>query len=142
MLHLGKGFDRHDLPHSVAAAVLESVIGAIYIDGGIEPASDFVLRHMVRRIDVVMANEHRLNFKSLLQQFAQREWRAALTYEVLDEKGPDHAKAFEVCVVANGRRFASAWAHSKKDAEQLAAQAALTELDLLPPGQQLPKQDP
>jgi len=142
MLHLGKGFDRRDLPQSVASAVFESVIGAIYLDGGLTPARDFVLRHMAERIDVVMANQHSLNFKSLLQQHAQREWRTALTYEVLDEKGPDHAKAFEVCVVANGRRFASAWAHNKKDAEQLAAQAALTELGLLPSEHQLPQSTP
>src|SRR5690606_35484177 len=51
-------------------------------------------------------------------------------YVLLDEKGPDHAECFEVCVEIYGRRFSSAWANSKKEAEQKAALLALTELDL------------
>jgi ribonuclease-3 len=51
-------------------------------------------------------------------------------YVVLDEKGPDHAKCFEICVQASDRRFPGAWAASKKQAEQLAALAALRELGI------------
>jgi ribonuclease-3 len=52
---------------------------------------------------------------------------------MLDEKGPDHAKAFEIGVVVNGRRFSSAWGNNKKQAEQLAARRALEELEILDP---------
>jgi ribonuclease-3 len=51
-------------------------------------------------------------------------------YVVLDEKGPDHAKCFEVCVEIGARRFESTWGPSKKEAEQLAALQALVELEL------------
>ncbi len=133
LLHIGKGFGRRGLPTSLAAAVLESVIGAIYIDGGLEPARTFIVEHMGPQIDIVIANEHADNFKSLLQQYAQRVWGATPCYELLDEKGPDHAKAFEVGVHCGGQRFPTAWANNKKDAEQLAARAALEELGQVEP---------
>lgn len=131
MLYLGKGFERQELPRSLAAAALESVIGAIYLDGGLEPAKQFILRHMQPKITAVVDEQHSQNYKSILQQALQRDWNAAPTYELLDEKGPDHAKAFEVCVECNGRRFEGRWGNNKKDAEQLAAKAALEELGLL-----------
>ena len=135
-LVVGKGFDKPDLPMSLAAAGLESVIGAMYVDGGLEPARRFVLAHMNEHIEAVVANQHTLNYKSILQQYAQREWSRTPAYEVLDEKGPDHAKAFEVCVLCNGQRYRSAWGSNKKEAEQLAARAALLTLDVIAEGDQ------
>lgn len=133
MLFLGKGVGGHGLPHSVSAALLESVIGAIYLDGGLEPAKEFILRHMGPKIQAVVANQHAQNYKSMLQQYAQRHWNSTPYYEILDEKGPDHSKAFEVAVVVAGRRFESAWGNSKKESEQLAARAALEELGAVRP---------
>ncbi len=131
-LHVGKGFGpRRSLPSSLSAAVLESVVGAVYLDGGLEPARRFILEHMADQIDRVIANEHARNFKSILQQHLQQTWNTTPVYELLDEKGPDHDKAFEICVVCNGHRFTSAWANNKKQAEQLAAKAALIELEVL-----------
>ena len=131
MLNLGKGMStRRVLPHSVAAAVLESTIAAIYLDGGMEPARRFILRHMGPLIDAAAESTHQHNFKSVLQQHAQRQLPVPPTYVLLDAKGPDHAKAFEVCVELDGRRFGSAWANSKKEAEQKAALLALDELGL------------
>ena len=63
-------------------------------------------------------------------------------YEMLDEKGPDHCKCFEVGVVIRQQRFASAWGASKKDAEQIAAFRALQELDVIPADQVFPGGDP
>ncbi|MFP4144227.1 MAG: ribonuclease III [Phycisphaeraceae bacterium] len=131
MLSLGKGMaGRPGLPHSVAAAVLESIIAAIYLDGGMEPTREFILRHMVRYIRDAAESNHQSNFKSVLQQHAQKHLPANPAYMLLDEKGPDHAKAFEVCVEIGGRRFGSAWANSKKEAEQKAALIALEEMGL------------
>lgn len=132
MLFMGKGILKGGLPSSIAAGLLESIIGAIYLDGGLEPAGRFILRHMQPYIDEALANEHQSNFKSLLQQYAQRHWSATPDYLVLDEKGPDHSKCFEVGVVINGRNFTSAWGMSKKEAEQDAARIALEELGILP----------
>ena len=131
MLNLGKGMSgRPSLPNSVAAAVLESVIAAIYLDGGMEPARQFVLEHMKPYIHEAAESTHQSNFKSVLQQYAQRHLPYNPQYVLLDEKGPDHAKCFEVCVEIDGRRFSSAWANSKKEAEQKAALLALSDLNL------------
>jgi ribonuclease-3 len=127
-----KGISRGGaLPSSVSAAVLESVIGAVYIDGGMEPARKFILEHMQPYIDEALANEHQQNYKSLLQQEAQRLWGRVPVYQLLDEKGPDHSKCFEIAVAIGGRNFRSAWGKNKKEAEQEAARRALAELGVL-----------
>ncbi|MHC4218217.1 MAG: ribonuclease III [Planctomycetota bacterium] len=129
LLQLGKGLaDRHALPKSVLAAVYESLIGALYIDGGIEAARKFVLQGMEPTIEQAAGSGHQHNFKSVLQQTAQETLGQQPQYIVLDEKGPDHAKCFEVCVEIGARRFASCWGASKKQAEQQAALETLFEL--------------
>lgn len=129
MLTLGKGMSgRSELPASITSAVLEAIIAAIYLDGGIEPAREFVLGVMIPYIEDNAQSTHQHNFKSVLQQHAQRELAAAPVYALLDEKGPDHSKAFEVAVLIGDRRFPAAWANSKKEAEQRAALLALNEL--------------
>lgn len=131
MLNLGKGMvGRPHLPSSVAAAVLESIIAAIYLDGGMDAVREFVLRHLRPIIQEAFESAHQQNFKSVLQQYAQKTLPGHPEYVLLDEKGPDHAKAFEVSVEIDGRRFKSAWAKSKKEAEQMAALHAMIELDL------------
>ncbi len=131
LLNLGKGMaGRPTLPSSVAAAVLEAIIAAIYLDGGMEAAREFVVRHVEPYIHEAAASTHQQNFKSVLQQLSQKLLPCNPIYILLDEKGPDHAKAFEVCIEIEGRRFSSAWANSKKQAEQQAALNALTELGL------------
>lgn len=132
MLVLGKGVGPGSvLPSSVGAAVLESVIGAIFIDGGIEPAREFILAKMGSELGAATASQHQFNFKSLLQQHAQREFGAMPHYDVLDEKGPEHSKCFELAVRLGGRQFGSAWGKSKKEAEQKAALVALNEMGVL-----------
>lgn len=132
MLNLGKGMQsRPGLPSSVAAASLESVIAAIYLDGGLECARTFILQIMDRAISEAADSNHQHNFKSVLQQYAQRHLPTSPAYILLDEKGPDHAKCFEVCVEIDGHRYPSAWANSKKESEQMAARLALEGLNLL-----------
>ncbi len=132
LLATGKGVPTPvGLPGSVAAAVFEAIIGAIYIDGGFEPARKFVLEHTRPHIDEAIENEHRSNYKSLLQQYVQRKHQTTPDYTYLDEKGPDHDKCFEVSVSIDGRQFSSAWGKSKKEAEQKAAMKALMELGLI-----------
>ncbi len=129
LLRLGKGLaDRESLPSSVLAAVYESLIGALIRDGGIEAARKFILKGMKPTIKRAAGSDHQFNFKSVLQQAAQESLGQAPQYIVLDEKGPDHAKCFEVCVEIGARRFGSCWGASKKQAEQQAALTALVEL--------------
>jgi ribonuclease-3 len=132
LLSLGKGMhNREQLPSSLAAAVYESVVAAIYLDGGDEPARRFILEHMAPRIKEAAASAHQENFKSLLQQHAQKVLEQLPSYRLLDEKGPDHAKCFLVCVEIGGTHYKSAWAANKKEAEQSAALLALEELGVL-----------
>lgn len=134
LLDIGKGMITGSrLPESLAAAVLESIIAALYLDGGFEVARKFVLRHMEDHIRRAVASEHQENYKSKLQQHAQKDLTATPAYELLDEKGPDHSKCFEVAVNLNGRRFRSAWGTSKKEAEQRAAYNALVAMSLIDP---------
>ena len=129
LLELGKGMaSRSDLPPSIGAAVFESLIGAIYIDGGLDPARELILREMRQMVHQAEESGHHQNFKSVLQQVAQQECGHAPVYTVLDEQGPDHAKCFEVRVEFDGRSFPPSWGSSKKEAEQDAALEALLEL--------------
>jgi len=140
LLFLGKGMVTPErLPQSVAAAVFEAIIGAIYVDRGLEPARRFVLEHLQPYLADALVNEHQNNYKSLLQQHAQHRWGTTPDYQLLDEKGPDHSKCFEIAAAIAGRQFPSAWGKSKKQAEQKAARRALLALGLLesspePPG--------
>lgn len=128
-LSLGKGMAvPSGLPQSVAAAVFEAIIGAIYVDGGLAPARLFILRNVAPHIENALADEHQRNYKSLLQHMAQRHYSRTPEYQLLDEKGPDHSKCFEIAVCINGRQFPSAWGKSKKEAEQKAAMQAFEEL--------------
>jgi len=130
-VHLGKGMgSREELPQSLLAAIFEAIVGAIYLDGGIGPARTFILRALDARIARSTTLGHQQNFKSVLQQSLQQRDLGTPTYLVLDEKGPDHAKCFEICVEVGARRFASCWGMSKKAAEQQAALEALVELGL------------
>lgn len=132
-LRVGKGMNgSRALVGSLAAGVMESLIAAIYIDGGFEAARSFILRMFDSLIEQANAEQVRGNFKSVLQQYAQQHLNLTPIYELLDEKGPDHDKCFEVEAVIGVRRFPSAWGTNKKDAEQKAAFNALVELGIVP----------
>ena len=131
-LKVGKGMtSSRALSGSLAAGVLETVIAAIYIDGVFEAARDFILRIFGPTIEQADAEHIQGNFKSLLQQYAQEQFNATPTYVLLDEKGPDHNKCFELEVAIASEHFPSAWGTNKKEAEQKAAYNALVELGVL-----------
>ena len=131
-LKVGKGMvSNRALSGSLAAGVLETVIAAIYIDGGFEAARDFILRIYGPLIEQADAEQDHGNFKSLLQQYSQDQFTATPSYILLDEKGPDHNKCFELEVVIEDRHFPRAWGTNKKEAEQKAAFNALVELGVL-----------
>lgn len=130
LLFLGKGMNgRVEVPASLRAAVFEAVIGAIYLDGGFEPTQKFILHHAAEHLESASLSENHENYKSMLQQYAQKYLASTPIYEQIDERGPDHSKSFSVCVRINDRRFPPAWGPNKKDAEQIAAMHALTELN-------------
>ncbi len=133
-LKVGKGMaNSRALSGSLAAGLLEALIAAIYIDSGFEAAKKFILGNFNSLVEQTDAKQSQGNFKSLLQQYAQQNLDATPVYELLDEKGPDHNKCFEVEAVITGRHFPSAWGTNKKEAEQKAALNALKELGILQP---------
>jgi len=131
-MQVGKGMEStRAMSGSVAAASLESVIAAIYLDGGMEAAQAFILQAFDPMIIEADAEQHQENFKSLLQQHCQQEHNCTPMYELLDEKGPDHNKCFEIAVVIRHHRYPGAWGVTKKEAEQGAALNALLEIGLI-----------
>jgi ribonuclease-3 len=132
LVSVGKGLSAGSgPPPSVLGALLEAAIGAIYLDGGLRAARKFILANFRPKIKKAMATDHQQNYKSMLQQYSQRRWGSTPEYTLLDEKGPDHSKAFETSVTIDGVHFKSAWGLTKKDAEQAAAHEALRELGML-----------
>ena len=125
-LFLGKGMHLHTaVPASLQADVFESLVAAIYLDGGLEAAREFILQHIGPEIEREAEGAAGSNFKSQLQQVAQRQLGATPQYHVLDEKGPDHSKCFKMAAQVAGQRYQPAWGRNKKEAEQKAALNAL-----------------
>jgi ribonuclease-3 len=129
-LILGKGMTTHpNVPPSLLADVFESLAAAIYLDGGDSAVRDFITRFIGPEIELAAAGELGGNYKSLLQQLAQRENGSTPIYQLLDEKGPDHSKCFKVSAQIGKTQFQAAWGRNKKEAEQRAARNALAELN-------------
>ena len=119
-LLLGKGEDLtggRKRP-SVVSDAMEAVIGAIYLDGGLANAKEFIHRFILNDI------EHKQLFydsKTILQEMVQAKYKETLVYELLKEEGPDHNKSFEVCVKIGDEEIGRGLGRTKKAAEQVAA---------------------
>jgi ribonuclease-3 len=128
-LILGKGMATHpSVPSSVLADVFESLVAAIYLDGGTQAAREFLERYILPEIELAAGGVLGNNYKSMLQQLAQREHGTTPVYQLLDEKGPDHSKCFNIAAQIGGNRYQPAWGRNKKEAEQRAARNALNEI--------------
>jgi ribonuclease III len=129
-LFMGKGIHVQGvIPSNLMADVFESLVAAIYLDGGLEPAKKFILHYINPEIEQIAEAAHAGNHKSVLQQLAQRDYGETPLYELLDEKGPDHSKCFKISAVIGKYRHAAAWGRNKKEAEQKAAMNALAEIN-------------
>ncbi len=128
-LILGKGMATHpSVPSSLMSDVFESLIAAIYLDGGYAEARRFIEQHVVPEIERVVVGDSGTNHKSQLQQLSQRHYGSTPTYRVVGEKGPDHCKIFQIAAQVGTRLFDPAWGPNKKEAEQRAARNAMLEL--------------
>lgn len=131
---LGRGISqKRPIPDSVFCNTFEALIAALYLDGGVEPARQFILLSLGQRIEDVLQDEHEKNYKSLLQQYTQRERGEVPQYRVVRESGPDHEKFFEVMVEFSGKHFGPGSGRTKKEAEQQAARRALETLSIVRP---------
>ena len=112
---------------SILADSFEAILGAVYIDSNLDEARIFALSHIKQYIDHIEENEDILDFKSILQEYVQKEFRTVPTYELVAERGPDHMKEFEIQVIV-GNYKEKAVARNKKKAEQLSAKALCIKL--------------
>lgn len=113
---------------SILSDVLESVIGAVYLDGGIEAATDLIQRLILDHFDTNSTGLMNVNYKGDLLEYLQGLGQGLPRYEVISETGPDHEKTFTVAVHTNGRLVGRGVGSNKKDAEQQAAREALAVL--------------
>jgi len=131
-LLLGKGEDSsggREKP-SILADAMEAVIGAVYLDGGWEPAAELVMGLLGDRIEEAAAGPGGQDYKTRLQELAARKFEQLPRYEVTDE-GPDHAKRFFAIVLLGGVQRGRGEGRSKKQAEQGAAREAWHELSAI-----------
>ena len=125
-LKLGKGEDAGGgrTRPSILADATEAVFAAVYLDGGIEAASALIHRVLLDK-EGTHADELVQDYKTALQELVQRRTGQVLSYRMVGESGPDHAKTFTVEVLLNGVAVGAGHGHSKKEAEQAAAHAAI-----------------
>jgi ribonuclease-3 len=129
-LFLGKGVGHYgELPSNILADVFESLVAAIFLDGGWDAAREFVLRFIAPEIERVAQDAVGANAKSQFQHVVQRRYGEAPRYYLLDEQGPDNCKCFKVAAAADGHQFPPAWGRNKKEAELKAALNGLAEMN-------------
>lgn len=126
-LRLGKGEESGGgrTRDSILADAMEALIGAVYLDGGLEQAKklimDYVLLPGIKR----MGRAAITDYKTALQEIVQKNHGEVLSYRLTDSCGPDHQKSFSVEVLLNSNVIGKGMGHSKKEAEQMAAKEAL-----------------
>ena len=128
-LLLGKGERMNDGRgrDSILADLFEAIIGAIFIDGGIEAAKEFLFKNFSHEIDEILKTPLR-NWKALLQDYCQKKYQHPPVYKVLSESGPDHSKIFKISVCIDDRELGNGEGPSKKEAQQAAAADALSKV--------------
>ena len=109
---------------TILADTLEAFIGGYFLDSGLEKVKEFVLRFMPQEIEAVIKEKHGKDYKTLLQEYCQRKYKACPLYVLKKEEGPEHNKMFIVKVELNGDIMGEGFGGSKKDAEKMAAKTA------------------
>ena len=116
---------------NIIADAFESLIGAIYLDGGYQTAEDFVLKTLMNVIDKAVKGTLTYDFKTTLQEYAQSLEGTELSYELLRTEGPEHEQIFYSRAVLGNRGFTEACGRNRKQSEQNAAENALRELKII-----------
>ena len=127
MVGRGAKLQGEDKKVSVLGNLFESFLGAVYLDLGMEEARKILEKIVFPKIKD-SKEEFFVDYKSKLQEYIQAESRNSVEYRVVNEEGPEHAKTFEVIVSHEGTKLGRGTGKTKKDAEQHAAQDALTKL--------------
>lgn len=123
---IGKGeeFSGGRSKKAILADALEAVIGALFLDSGLRETRRFVLRYLIPEISKVLEDRHEKDYKTLLQEAVQRQYRSYPKYTVARKTGPDHDRVFWIEVEVNGKTYGPGKGSNKKQAEQAAARLA------------------
>jgi ribonuclease-3 len=131
---VGKGVgSRGKVPKSLLANAFESIVAAIYLDGGMETVKAFLMPFVAEHCSSAVDGGLEINYKSDLQQYAQKRFGVPPHYQVLGDRGPDHDKWFQIAAQIDKRVFPPAWGKNKKEAEQRAAANALAAIEGVDP---------
>lgn len=110
---------------SLLADCFEALLGAMYLDSGMEVAKAYIQRILLPKTTSIIATKSYMDFKSVLQEIVQEKTKISPTYRVVKSEGPDHNKTFWVEVMTGDVPLGQGQGKSKQDAEQAAAQVAL-----------------
>lgn len=113
---------------AILADAMEAIIGAYFLDSGFRAVRKFVVSHLVPQIESVLEDRHRKDFKTLLQELAQKNYKTYPRYTIQKKTGPDHDKTFWIMVDVAGTTYGPGKGKNKKEAEQAAAEEAYTAL--------------
>jgi len=132
LINLSKGErsdtnERSRLP--ILADCFEAVLGAMFIDGGVEPCGNFLKRVLLYRSDLIVQNEAFRDSKSRLQEYHQSQTKTTPYYKVINEEGKEHDKLFTVAVMIDNEQLGTGVGRSKQEAELDAATNALLKID-------------
>lgn len=130
LLGRGESYSGGHEKSSLLSNCYEALIAAIYLDGGIEPAREFIVAAFKDRVETLVHNRHILDHKSLLQEHAQDIFHCTPHYRMRRVTGPDHERTYEIDLMIKGEVFSTGSGKNRKEAEQSAAKAALAKLNI------------
>jgi len=116
---------------TILCDTIEALICAVYLDSNLDKASDFIKRVILNDFAIEITRSKVTNYKSILQEFTQSNFKSIPTYRIFDETGPDHNKIFSIRVIINQEIIGEGQGPNKKSAEQHAAKAACQRFELI-----------
>jgi ribonuclease-3 len=125
-LQTGKGIKQ--LPESILSNAVESIIGAIYLEAGLDTAFGIINNLFSQKIEEISLRPQEMNYKALLQHFTQKEYNSVPQYKLIKTTGPAHEPFFEVSVGVEGTIYGPGSGKTKKEAEQQAAKMAMEKI--------------
>ena len=130
LLYLGKSekISGGNKKKAILADSVEAVIAAMFLDSGIKPAKEFIIKNLKDSIEIATKHIGEKDYKTVLQEILQKHGNVHIEYDIIKESGPDHDKIFTAEVKCNGKKLASGDGKSKKLAEMQAAHHALEKL--------------
>lgn len=124
--HRSGGRDRK----TILADGYEAVLGAIYLDGGLNPVKGAVKAHVLDRHKSIISGDEHTNYKGKLLEYSQGHGMGIPRYEVIEETGPEHRKYFKIVAKIRGKQMGVGHGRTKKEAEQRAAKVAYERLEI------------